>query len=75
MGYLVSIQGYLDVFHIGIFELFFKVGVLLKVLNDFPEVAVIVQPSFLKHKTKHTSVFVIVGGLKCLFNMLIFNLT
>lgn len=33
-------------------------GVFLEVLNDFPEVAVIMQPSFLKHKPKHTSLFI-----------------
>lgn len=53
----MSVQTYLDVIHVGIFELFFKVGVFLEVLNDFPEVAVVVQPSFLKQKTKaHISV-------------------
>lgn len=52
-------ETYLDVFHVGIFQLFFKMGVFLKVLNDFPEVAVVVQPSVLKHKPKHTSVFAV----------------
>lgn len=40
----------LDVIHVGIFELFFKVGVLLEKLNDFPEVAVVVQSSVLMWK-------------------------
>ncbi len=55
----MSVRTYFDVIHVGIFELFFKVGVFLEVLNDFPEVAVVVQSSFLKHKPKQTSVFVI----------------
>lgn len=52
MACLVNVQTNLDVIHVGIFELFFKVGVFLEVLNDFPEVAVIVQPSLLKQKSK-----------------------
>lgn len=50
MESLVSAQTYFDVIHVCFFELFFKVGVFLEVLDDFPEVAVIVQPSVLKHK-------------------------
>lgn len=48
--FLVRMQTDLDVIHVGIFELFFKVGVLLEKLNDFPEVAVVVQSSVLMWK-------------------------
>lgn len=69
----VCVQTYFDVIHVGIFELFLKVGIFLEVLNDFPEVAVVVQPSLLKRKPKLTLVFVD-RGLKSTFN-LISNLT
>lgn len=45
---------HLDVVHVGIFQLFSKMRIFLQVLNDFPEVAVVVQAGVLSNDIAHT---------------------
>lgn len=47
-GILVGLH--LDVIHIGILQLLSKMGIFFQELDDFPEIAVIVQPCVLRNK-------------------------
>ena len=50
-----SKAGYLDVFHVCIVELFSEMLIFLKKIDDFPEIAVVVESSVLENVTNQRS--------------------
>lgn len=46
---------HLDVIHVGVLQLLSEMGIFFEVLDDFPEIAVIVQPRVLRNKNTPVS--------------------